>query len=276
MKWMAAFVAGLAVAAPVLAQEGRLQQVREAVDHKPDDTSSNDRSDSSSDSDSSSGDGDSLAGELFIYAFLAPFALPHAILEDDFSLDTFFPRFPYDNGQPGYLTAQSNGSGVRRGWAGRVSVENGNDFDGLNRTGAQFLLETTTRFGVQGRFDYFRERLDCGCTDNLSLGSTELTYRFAQHPNMQMSAGLGLNVLDDRFRTHYGFNFTYGADIFPVKPLVVSLSMDAGNVGHAGLFRARGTVGVLYRGLELFTGYDYLNIGGVDLQGPLAGLRLWF
>ena len=93
---------------------------------------------------------------------------------------------------------------------------------------------------------------------------------------MQMSAGLGLNVLDDRFRTHYGFNFTYGADIFPVKPLVVSLSMDAGNVGHAGLFRARGTVGVLYRGLELFTGYDYLNIGGVDLQGPLAGLRLWF
>ena len=44
----------------------------------------------------------------------------------------------------------------------------------------------------------------------------------------------------------------------------------------AGLFRARATVGVLYRGLELFTGYDYLNIGGVDLQGPLAGLRLWF
>lgn len=31
------------------------------------------------------------------------------------------------------------------------------------------------------------------------------------------------------------------------------------------------------RGLgEAFTGYDYLNIAGVDLQGLLFGVRLWF
>ena len=54
------------------------------------------------------------------------------------------------------------------------------------------------------------------------------------------------------------------------------MCMDAGNAGHAGLFRVRGTAGVLYRGLEVFAGYDYLNIGGVDLQGPLVGLRLWY
>jgi hypothetical protein len=30
------------------------------------------------------------------------------------------------------------------------------------------------------------------------------------------------------------------------------------------------------RGWEVFTGYDFLRIGSVNLQGPLLGLRLWF
>ena len=53
-------------------------------------------------------------------------------------------------------------------------------------------------------------------------------------------------------------------------------SQDAGAVECVGIFHTRATAGVIWRRYELFTGYDYLNIGGVDLQGMLAGLRLWF
>jgi hypothetical protein len=91
-----------------------------------------------------------------------------------------------------------------------------------------------------------------------------------------MHGGFGLRVLDVGTATHCGYNFSVAADVFPRKPFVLSLQLDAGEVGDASLFRARGTVGVLYRGVEVFAGYDYLNIGGVDLQGPLAGLRIWF
>ena len=91
-----------------------------------------------------------------------------------------------------------------------------------------------------------------------------------------MYAGLGANVLDNPVKTRWGFNFTYGADLFLVKPLVLSLELDAGTLGKVGAFHARGTAGVLWRGWEVFTGYDYRRIGPVDLQGPVAGVRLWF
>jgi len=37
-----------------------------------------------------------------------------------------------------------------------------------------------------------------------------------------------------------------------------------------------GGAGVNWTHAELFAGYDYLNIGGVALQGLFVGLRLWF
>jgi hypothetical protein len=35
-------------------------------------------------------------------------------------------------------------------------------------------------------------------------------------------------------------------------------------------------MGLIHRHWELFGGYDFYRIGAVDLQGPMAGLRLWF
>jgi hypothetical protein len=274
MRWSAVVLIATCLVGQGSAQEGRLQKVRDAVNRPSEDSpDSKDKSGSNSEED------DSGLGDLFSLAVLAPFALPHLALHDDFSRDSYFPHFPYEHDQPGYLRfdfADPDEHIRLRHWAGRVSLENGNDFDGLNRTSGQILLESNLRLGVQARFEYLNERLPCGCTDDFFLGSTELTYRFAQSCNMQMYAGLGFRWMDDHGWNRYGFNSTYGADIFPVKPMVLSLSMDAGTLGHAGVFRARGTVGVLYQGFELFTGYDYLNIGGVDLQGPLVGLRLWF
>ena len=51
---------------------------------------------------------------------------------------------------------------------------------------------------------------------------------------------------------------------------------ELGNLGTDVVFNAHGTVGVVWNHLEFFVGYDYLRIGPVDLQGTLAGLRLWF
>ncbi len=155
-------------------------------------------------------------------------------------------------------------------------MEDGYDFRGVNRFSTREFLDTASRFGVSTDWDFFTQRLRCGCYDELTVGDLNLTFRFAQSEWMQMYAGVGGRLMPDQGDTRGGFNFTYGADIFPCKPVVVSSSFDVGDLGSAGVFRFRATAGLVHRHWELFGGYDFLRIGDVDLQGPMAGLRLWF
>ena len=115
-----------------------------------------------------------------------------------------------------------------------------------------------------------------GQSDETLLGDTELTYRFVQREWVQMHAGLGFRLLADRWDTRAGFNFFYGADVYPVAPLVLSTAVDLGNLDAAFVVHARFTAGVNYRNWELLAGYDFLRVGSVNLQGPLLGLRFWF
>src|SRR5262249_8371961 len=140
---MTRLVGGLLVlvslAGSAAAQGGRLERGRDAVDSSDDkDSSKENRAkdhDSWSSSDSSD---DSAAGSLFVDLFLAPFALPHLAMKDDFGRSGYFPRHPYAYDRTGYMEFElikDNEPGRQRTWSGRVSVDEGNDFHGLNRTG---------------------------------------------------------------------------------------------------------------------------------------------
>lgn len=102
------------------------------------------------------------------------------------------------------------------------------------------------------------------------------TYRFVQNEWFVMHTGLGARFLVDHGHDRGGFNFLYGFDVFPAKPVHLFGDFDGGTLGHAGVVRLRGGVGVNWTHFELFAGYDFLRIGRVNLQGPMAGLRLWF
>ena len=55
---------------------------------------------------------------------------------------------------------------------------------------------------------------------------------------------------------------------------------EGGNLGEAGYFHLRGTLGAFVRRFELFAGYDAVIIKGggdaVVFHGPVAGIRAWF
>jgi hypothetical protein len=54
------------------------------------------------------------------------------------------------------------------------------------------------------------------------------------------------------------------------------LQIDWGTLGSAELFRFRTTAGVIVHGVEVFTGYEYLDIDRTQVGTLLGGVRIWF
>src|SRR5438552_1521508 len=130
-------------ACPVWSQEGRLQRIRDQV-HPPDDAVSaeNDAKYSSDKNHDPDGqDTNEWMSDLFVTVIGAAFIIPRQILSDGGGSELFFRRYPYEATYPGYLIANPYNSpelkerwcqdGMPRGWSVRVTLENGNDFDGL-------------------------------------------------------------------------------------------------------------------------------------------------
>jgi len=268
-------------------QEGSLGKIRDDVKGKSDSADKRSKTDSDGRDKRSSADDDDCGGPFgFLFAAILGFLFPSDDA-DCYQLNGYFPSYPYAKGQPGYMWIRREVGedeepkpqpdfSRARGWSGRVAIEESNDFDGINRASLRLLLETGSGLGVQTNWSYVHERLSCGCMDESALGDVNLTYLFIQDEHLQMRLGLGARIISDRQITDVGFNFTIGADVYPRKPFVLSTTFDGGTLGKAGVFRAQGSVGYIYKRWEIYLGYDYLRIGSTALQGPTLGLRLWF
>lgn len=232
-------------------------------------------------------DGNTPLARATLGVVAAPFLGPIVLLGDSYQSPAAFPHRPYAGGHPGYLwldravlappdTPVPPPPPGLKGWAVRLSIEEGNDFDHVNRLGGEVRLDTQSRFGVLGHWNWYHETFSCGCTDDFFVGDLNMTYRFAQHELAQFYTGAGWRVLADSYRAREGVNLLYGFDLFPIQPLVISGLVDGGTVGSLGVIHTRASLGLVRKNWELMGGYDFLRIGWVDLQGPFVGLRLWF
>jgi hypothetical protein len=274
--------------------QGKLDQVREAVDKPGWPTGSSSKDKDQDDSGTTSGSGGSPLGDgwnsddafrdFFLTVFAFPWAVPHEELDLGRKVDVRFAPHPYPEPATRILYLDRPRDGVpsyydrsdSQWWSVRASAEAGSDFDGLDRVGLRLFLDTDTRFGLKSDWDWYTERRPCGCRDNLWIGDLTATYRFVQNEWLLMHTGLGARFLLDDGHNRGGINFLYGFDAFPIRPVHLFGSFEAGTLGSAGVYRVRGGVGVNWSHAELFAGYDCVRIGGVNLQGPTAGLRVWF
>ncbi len=234
-------------------------------------------------------DGDGCVLSAVLVGIASPWWYPHVVLNDHFGDPHYFLRFPYD-GLDGYLTRQppwSDGStgpfpceelspGCSRSWSGRMEMNYGDTFDDLQQIEGRLLLDSASRFGADTQAAYLQENLPGGGHDELWLGDCNLVFRFAQSRRAAFRSGLGFNWLADGDDDQWGFNFTYGADFFPRRPWVVSTTLDWGTLGSAELFRFNASLGALIRNVEVYTGYQYLDIDTTQTNSLLAGLRVWF
>jgi hypothetical protein len=263
-------------------QEGSLSQAREDV--RSPRTDSAPRKDSSKDcNDPTSSDTDSVEAKLIFHTLMLPYYIPHFTLVDDYYDKGAFLSYPYAEKWNGVMQREHD-----RCWDGetpdtwnrlmsyRVSVENGNDFLGLNRVGIQFLADTMLRLGIGGSVNFYEEKREGLPPDQLIIGDVNVLFRFAQSPRWQWRSGLGLRWMDDHRQTDYGFNFVYGVEWFPLDPITVGMQLEAGTLGNTGVIRFTSRIGLVWKHAEAYVGYDYLQIGGAELAGPMIGLRVWY
>ena len=285
-----ALVVALLAATTVHAQEGTLQTIRTDVRQgapespaPPPSPSEPPRQESPKTYDGSSSSGnssDSSSDDMMSYIALAggavtfPFWGPHMVLGDDFQVPGYFPRYPYADGA-GYMVGPE-WTGPKRTMCGRFDIEYIESFDDVSNVGGHLLVSSQSRFELDMEAHRLEERLPTDDRDRLWLGDCNLTYRFAQSGLAQFRAGVGVNWLTDDRGTDLGFNFTYGADVFPVKPWIISSSIDVGTLGRASLFRFRTTLGVEFHRIEAYTGYEFSDIERTECHGLIGGLRLWF
>ncbi len=228
------------------------------------------------------------AGALGGLAVTSPVWLP-LVLDAGYDVTGYFPAHPYALPQTGYMFLDRGDAQpwnkqemdfsdpqYLKPWALRLALEDGNDFRGLNRLGGRLFLDTTWRVGLQSNWNYLRESLERGGSDEAVLGDTELTFRLCQSERLLIHAGAGLRTWTDSKDARFGFNFYYGADFFPCQPVIVSPSFDVGNLSSDLVLHGRATVGLIRGRWEVYGGYDFLRIGSVNIQGPVGGVRLWF
>jgi len=223
-----------------------------------DDSCSSSSCDSST---SSSDDGGWCAGLFDVVT--TPWGLPHRLAGDNLSFPTW-TAIPYEDTSC-------------KDWCGQFRAEYADDFDDLMRTGGRLILEGPSRFGIDGEWNYWQENLGGSDRDWLTTGDANIVYRFAQNERLAMRSGIGLAWLDDQVAdTHFGFNFTYGLDYYPCKPLVLTADIDWGTLAGRSLFHGRATAGVMIRRTQVYVGYDYYDVGDVGLNGLVAGVGVWF
>ena len=157
----------------------------------------------------------------------------------------------------------------------RFEIDSASDEDDVNRSGFGLLFNATGGLGIDTGVRIFREQ-DADFRDHMWIGDFNIVYELFPTEFARTRAGVGFNWLADRYGSEGGLNLTLGSDLF-AGPLVFSGEADLGTLGDADLFHGRLTVAARPgQHLEIFAGYDYLDIGGIEIKGVVGGIRFRF
>lgn len=265
---------------------GKLDKVRSRVKGKKS---------SGNKSSSSSGSVDAYSGNDFLLAFYviaSPWWLPHLAVGDRYGRPFAFDSHPYASGYDGFVhvggrstpmaaAGQGGRSLLGRGAAMQLAVEGGWLDPTLQRIGLSARISGAHRFEIETSWAGYQEllgpldRQSGRVIDALWLGDVNVTWLHAVGESVQFRSGLGLRTMVDAGETSWGVNATYGMDLFPFRPLVVSASADLGTVGSALYRGARVTLGFMIGAVELYGGWDGAWVDEIALGGGVFGVRGW-
>ena len=154
----------------------------------------------------------------------------------------------------------------------RFEIDYAGDEADVDRSGFGLLLNATAGFGIDTGARIFRESSD-DFRDHLWLGDFNIVYELFPNEFVRTRAGIGFNWLSDAYGSDAGLNLTLGTELF-AGPIIFTGEVDMGTLGDADLFHGRLTAAISNGDhVEFFAGYDFLDIGGTEIRGAVAGIR---
>ncbi|TWT65927.1 hypothetical protein Pla123a_48380 [Posidoniimonas polymericola] len=217
---------------------------------------------------------DDLKAMVVFGVLAAPYYLPYAAFDQP-GCDRF-ESYAAEQRQIAYKDTNWFCNSTNVVASARAQVDYGTDFSGLEQIGTKLQVDLPVwRLTLDGSISSYYEQLAAGGEDHLAIGDANLVFRFAQGERIVWRSGVGMNWLADT-HNEAGFNFTYGLDAMPWEPVVFSTEIDLGTLGHERLLRSRTTLGLQWREVEVYTGYEYVEAGSAGLSTMLFGVRGWW
>lgn len=216
------------------------------------------------------------AGVVAGVTFAAPVWVPYSALDEGKNGPMSFSEYPYENGYPGFLSDGFDERSSNQSFSLRAGVEYGLNFDDVNTVGGRLAIDFPSyRLTFDSSWTSYFARDGNGGTDDFTVGDVNLVVRFVESSRSIWRTGVGVIWLADS-GGDAGFNFTYGIDYFPVRPVVWSSELDWGSLASDPLVRLRSTLGLQLRDFEVYTGVEYLDIREEEFTTMLFGLRYWW
>lgn len=202
--------------------------------------------------------------------------IQYELYNDSQTTSSNFFSYPYQAGD-GILNQSNSDSFVSRN---QINFQTSFWFSPANRNldswNGKFRLDSLSGWGGDIHWAHLREQSPGVATDSLNLIDINLTGVWLESEVFLVRSGFGINIMSDRVGTQADYNLTTSADLFPIKPVVISFEVDHGELGSIHQTHLAGTLGVSLRHVEAFAGYEYRKIGPTEIKGPMYGLRIWY
>ena len=160
-------------------------------------------------------------------------------------------------------------------WFMRGNAVAGGGSDDMTLAGVSLLAQIPGAIGLDLGVKTWREN-SSAYRDHLWIGDANVVYEFANHQYFRARMGVGINWLSDQLGADSGLNLTAGVDVRLTERWVLAVEGDVGTLGAADFLHSQISLARRFDKSELVLGYDYYDVGGVDLQGIFGGLQFRF
>jgi hypothetical protein len=181
----------------------------------------------------------------------------------------YFSQYPY----------MSSGEGIFSQEIGKrfsISLSGHYFYDESDLTGYGFRARLSPHPFVNAEihFSDLTEKLDTR-DDHLKLYNVFVNYNRLRLERFAFWWGLGLKGLQGD-KTYNGFAFNIGTEIYPARPISLSLNYSGGFINDTYVPDFFGSLNLhLYR-FAIFAGYQYWSAGSAKIDGITGGIKLFF